>query len=214
MRRAVLLALALWLVGCAPGTAPEPPAPQPTPATPSSPQSEDARQPAPTVTAEARPDSVEQLTDRLVAGLAADLPGWPSRNDYELVVLPFYDDRPGFSGRRTGRLRPLRRCLRGRRMPGRPRAGPRRIQGDGRQDLLSRQGPHPQDSRRSRGRNRSHPGSRPAEGPAPMPPHASAPTSPLPPPSRPSQLYVSPAQSSPPICPTCSPGRSTPRPAR
>ena len=94
MRRAVLLALALWLVGCAPGTAPEPPAPQPTPAAPSSPQSEDARQPTPTVTAEARPDSVEQLTNRLAANLATDPPGWPSRSDYELVILPFYDDSP------------------------------------------------------------------------------------------------------------------------
>ena len=78
MRRALLLALALWLVGCAPGAEPEPPAPQP----------------APTASSKARPNAVEQLTSKLAAGLAADPLGWPSRSDYELVVLPFYDDRP------------------------------------------------------------------------------------------------------------------------
>ena len=78
MRRAVLLAFALWLVGCAAGTDPEPPASQQTPTPPSAP----------------RPDAVEQLTDRLAADLKADPPGWPSRSDYELVVLPFYDDSP------------------------------------------------------------------------------------------------------------------------
>ena len=70
MRRTALLALALWLAGCAPGTDPESPTLPPA------------------------PDAVEQLTSRLAADLAADPPGWPSRNDYELVVLPFYDDRP------------------------------------------------------------------------------------------------------------------------
>lgn len=81
MRRAILLALALCLAGCSAGTATEPAAPQP--ATP---------QPAPAGPSNA----VEQLTDRLVVALAADPPGWPSRSDYELVVLPFYDDRPDF----------------------------------------------------------------------------------------------------------------------
>ena len=80
MRRAALLALALWLAGCTAGTDPESTADQPTP----------------TASSEARPDPVERLTDRLVADLASDPPGWPSRSDYELVVLPFYDDRPGF----------------------------------------------------------------------------------------------------------------------
>ncbi len=80
MPRAVLLAFALWLIGCA-GTATEPATPQP--ATP---------QPAPAGPSNA----VEQLTDRLVGALAADPPGWPSRSDFELVVLPFYDDRPDF----------------------------------------------------------------------------------------------------------------------
>ena len=94
MLRAVLLALALCLIGCAPGADPEPPAPQPDPTIPSSARSEDARQPAPTASAEARPAAVEQLTDRLAADLATDPPGWPSRSDYELVVLPFYDDNP------------------------------------------------------------------------------------------------------------------------
>ena len=78
MRRAVLLALALCLAGCAPGADPEPPISEPTPTAPS----------------EAKPDAVEQITDRLVADLAADPPGWPSRSDYELVILPFYDDSP------------------------------------------------------------------------------------------------------------------------
>ena len=78
MQRAVLLALALWLVGCASGTDPEPPAPQQTR----------------TPTSAPRPDAVGPLTDRLVAKLESDPPGWPSRSDYELVVLPFYDDSP------------------------------------------------------------------------------------------------------------------------
>ena len=94
MRRAVLLAFAVCLIGCAPGADPELPAPQPTLTAPSSSQSEDARQPTPTVSSEARPGAVEQLTDRLAADLATDPPGWPSRSDYELVVLPFYDDSP------------------------------------------------------------------------------------------------------------------------
>ena len=80
MRRALLLALALCLAACATGAEPEPPAPEPAPTAPS----------------EARPDAVKQLTDRLAADLATDPPGWPSRSDYELVVLPFYDDRPGY----------------------------------------------------------------------------------------------------------------------
>ena len=70
MRRAALLALALWLAGCAPGTDPGSP------------------------TLPAAPDAVEQLTSRLAADVGADPPGWPSRSDYELVVLPFYDDTP------------------------------------------------------------------------------------------------------------------------
>ena len=78
MYRALLLAFALWLIGCAAGTDPKPPAPQPTLTAPSSSQSEDAR----------------QLTQRLAADLASEPPGWPSRSDYELVVLPFYDDSP------------------------------------------------------------------------------------------------------------------------
>ena len=94
MRRALLLAFAVCLIGCAPGADPELPAPQPTLTAPSSSQSEDARQPTPTVSSEARPGAVEQLTDRLAADLATDPPGWPSRSDYELVVLPFYDDSP------------------------------------------------------------------------------------------------------------------------
>lgn len=73
MRRAVLVALAVWLIGCASDTDPEPPAQQPA-------------------ASEPRPDAVEQLTDRLAADLAADPPGWPSRSDYELVILPFYED--------------------------------------------------------------------------------------------------------------------------
>ncbi len=80
MRRAFLLALALCAAACAPGADPGPAAPQSTPTSPS----------------EARPDAVRQLTDRLAADLATDPPGWPSRSDYELVVLPFYDDRPEY----------------------------------------------------------------------------------------------------------------------
>ena len=78
MHRALLLAFALWLVGCASGTDPEPPAPQQTR----------------TPTSAPRPDAVGPLTDRLVAKLESDPSGWPSRSDYELVVLPFYDDSP------------------------------------------------------------------------------------------------------------------------
>ena len=78
MYRAVLLAFALWLIGCASGTDPEPPAPLPTP----------------TSHPDSRSDTVQELTDRLAADLASDPPGWPSRSDYELVVLPFYYDRP------------------------------------------------------------------------------------------------------------------------
>ena len=78
MRRAVLLAFALWLIGCAPGTDPESPAPQQ----------------APTASSEGRPDAVQELTDRLAADMKAAPPDWPSRSDYELVVLPFYDDSP------------------------------------------------------------------------------------------------------------------------
>ena len=78
MRRAVLLALALWLIGCAPGTDPESPAPQQ----------------APTASSEGRPDAVQELTDRLAADMKAAPPDWPSRSDYELVVLPFYEDSP------------------------------------------------------------------------------------------------------------------------
>ena len=78
MRRAVLLAFALWLIGCASGTNPEPPTPLPTP----------------TTHPDSRPDTIEELTGRLVAGMTDDPPGWPSRSDYELVVLPFYHDRP------------------------------------------------------------------------------------------------------------------------
>ena len=51
-------------------------------------------QPTPTAVPDSRQDAVEHLTDRLAANLAADPPGWPSRSDYELVVLPFYDDSP------------------------------------------------------------------------------------------------------------------------
>ena len=78
MRRALLLALALCAAACSPGAEPEPAAPQSTPTAPS----------------DSRPDAVKQLTDRLAADLATDPPGWPSRSDYELVVLPFYDDSP------------------------------------------------------------------------------------------------------------------------
>ena len=78
MRRAVLLTFAVWLFGCAAGTDPEPPTPQPPPAAPSTP----------------RYDTVEQLTDQLIGDMMADPPGWPSRSDYELVVLPFYHDSP------------------------------------------------------------------------------------------------------------------------
>ena len=78
MRRAVLLALALWLVGCVVATDPEP----------------RARQPSTTALSDSRPDTVKELTDRLAADLASDPSGWPSRSDYELVVLPLYDDRP------------------------------------------------------------------------------------------------------------------------
>ena len=82
MRRAVLLALALCLVGCASSAGPDPPAPSPTPTAPYAP----------------RADTVQQLTQRLAADLAAEPPGWPSRSDYELVVLPFYDDSPDLVG--------------------------------------------------------------------------------------------------------------------
>ena len=51
-------------------------------------------QPTPTAAPDSRQDAVEHLTDRLAADLAADPPGWPSRSDYELVVLPFYEDSP------------------------------------------------------------------------------------------------------------------------
>ena len=76
MQRALLLTLALCLVGCASGPDPAPP--------------------TPTASSESRPDAVEQLTDRLAADLGTVPPGWPSRSDYELVVLPFYDDRPEY----------------------------------------------------------------------------------------------------------------------
>ena len=102
MYRALLHAFALLLIGCAAGTDPEPPAPQPTPTAPSKSVAgaaalpEATSQPTPPASSDSRPDAVEELTDRLSADLAADPPGWPSRSDYELVVLPFYDDRPGF----------------------------------------------------------------------------------------------------------------------
>ena len=73
MYRALLLAFALWLIGCAAGTDPGPPSPQPTPTPPS-----------------------KSMAG--AAALAADPPGWPTRSDYELVVLPFYDDSPDFVG--------------------------------------------------------------------------------------------------------------------
>ena len=76
MRRAVLLTFAVWLFGCAGDAGPEQPAPPTTP------------------TADSRPASVEQLTDQLIGDMMADPPGWPSRSDYELVVLPFYHDSP------------------------------------------------------------------------------------------------------------------------
>ena len=79
MRRALLLALALCTAACSTGADPEPPAPQPVPTAPS----------------KATPDAVEQLSERLAADLAANPPGWPSRSDYELVILPFYEDSPG-----------------------------------------------------------------------------------------------------------------------
>ena len=47
-------------------------------------------------TAPSRDDAIEQLTDRLIRGMMAEPPGWPSKSDYELVVLPFYHDRPDF----------------------------------------------------------------------------------------------------------------------
>ena len=78
MWRAVLLAFALWLIGCAAGTDPDPPAPHPSPTPPSAP----------------RPDAVQELTDRLASDMKAVPPDWPSRSDYELVVLPFYEDSP------------------------------------------------------------------------------------------------------------------------
>ena len=78
MRRAVLVALAVWLIGCAAGTGIEPTTPEPTTTQPTGP----------------RPDAVEQLTDRLTSELAADPQGWPSRSDYELAVLPLFDDNP------------------------------------------------------------------------------------------------------------------------
>ena len=78
MHRALLLAFALWLVGCASGTDPESPAPQQ----------------APTASSEGRPDAVQELTDRLASDMKAAPPDWPSRSDYELVVLPFYEDSP------------------------------------------------------------------------------------------------------------------------
>ncbi len=74
MRRAVLVVLVVWLIGCAAGTGTEPTTPQPAPTAPS--------------------NAVEQLTGRLVAELAADPAGWPSRSDYELAVLPLFDDSP------------------------------------------------------------------------------------------------------------------------
>ena len=78
MWRAVLLAFALWLIGCAAGTDPDPPAPHPSPTPPSAP----------------RPDAVQELTDKLASDMKAVPPDWPSRSDYELVVLPFYEDSP------------------------------------------------------------------------------------------------------------------------
>ena len=69
MRRAGLLASAILVIGCAADTDPEP-------------------------ASGSRPNPVEQLTDRLSADLAADPPGWPSRSDYELAVLPLFDDNP------------------------------------------------------------------------------------------------------------------------
>ena len=94
MRRAVLLALAVWLFGCAASAGPEPPAPHPSPTPPSAPRPEATLQPTPTAVPDSRQDAVEHLTDRLAADLASDPPGWPSRSDYDLVVLPFYDDSP------------------------------------------------------------------------------------------------------------------------
>ena len=100
MHRALLLAFALWLIGCAAGTDPEPPAPHPSPTAPSKSRAaaaalpEATSQPTPPTSSDSRPDAVEELTVRLVAELASEPPGWPSRSDYELVILPFYDDSP------------------------------------------------------------------------------------------------------------------------
>ena len=101
MRRAALLALALWLAGCASGNGPdlELPGPNPSPTAPSKSRAGAAdlpatSQPTPSASSYSRPDAVEQLTDRLAANLATVPPGWPSRSDYELVILPFYDDSP------------------------------------------------------------------------------------------------------------------------
>ena len=155
MRRAALLALALWLAGCAPGADTELPAPQPTLNAPSKSRAgaaalpEATSQPTPPTSSESRPGAVEELTDRLAAELGSDPPGWPSRSDYELVVLPFYDDSPDAVDDALAdfdhyaAVHVAAECL------GRTRADPRWIQGDGWQDLRSRQGPHPQDSRRS-----------------------------------------------------------------
>ena len=68
--------------------------PAPFPHTAICPRPEATLQPTPTAVPDSRQDAVEHLTDRLAADLAADPPGWPSRSDYELVVLPFYDDSP------------------------------------------------------------------------------------------------------------------------
>ncbi len=79
--RAAAVILTIWLAGCA--GAPAPPTPTP------------ARTDAQTAVAPGG-DAIEELTERLISGMAAEPPGWPSRSDYELVALPFYHDRPDF----------------------------------------------------------------------------------------------------------------------
>ena len=186
------------------------PTPQPTPPSPSDSLPGAAPQPTPTAPADSQSDTVEQITDRLAADLASDPPGWPSRTDYELVVLPFYDDSSDSIDDALAdfdhyaAVYVAAECLAGREttpagfrdLVGRTFSAGRdripRIAAEAETAIASILAHEPQDARR----------------------HACAPTSPRPRQSKLLRPCACPAQSSPPTGPTCCPGRSTPRLAR
>ena len=190
----MLLAFAVWLIGCAAGTDPEPPAPAANP----------------TAHPDSRPDAVEELTDRLAADLASDPPGWPSRSDYELVVLPFYDDSPDSIDDALAdfdhyaAVYVAAECLAGRETtPAGFRDFVGRTFSDGR-DRIPRIAAEAETVIAA---ILARPSGPPAD-------HACAPTSPRVQPSKPSQPCASPVRSSPRTGRTCCPGRSTPKFAR